>query len=160
MRGESRYVEALLQSSIKFEEGLSETVAEVQSSETLEELKYPNAIPTGIPEHELKRQYASYGYKRIPGALHPVSYTDNGRAKRALKEVYGNNRKLLRYTAAGADLFRVGKYLVLIKLTPPGDIYANCTCVDFAIRGRGNKMACKHIAGVIMEHYQSAKFSY
>lgn len=157
----SKYIEALLQSSLRFEEGLSETVAEVQSLKAQEELKYPNAIPIGIPEHELKRQYANYGYKRIPGALHLVSYTDNGRAKRAWDEVHGNNKKLLRYMATGVDLFEVkGKYLVLIKLTPPGEIYANCTCTDFAIRGRGNKLACKHIAGVIMEHYQSAKFSY
>ena len=158
MRGK-KYVEALLRSSAKFEEGL-ETAAEVEYSETGEELKYPNTIPVGIPEHELKRQYASYGYKRIPGALHLVTYTDSSRAKRAWGEIHGKTKKLMAYMGAGVELLKAGKYLVLIKLAPDGRIYANCTCADFAIRGRGNKMACKHIAGVIFEHYQSANFSY
>jgi len=45
--------------------------------------------------------------------------------------------------------YLVGEYLVKLQVASPDEVRASCECMDFAIRGRNRKAACKHIAAVL-----------
>ncbi len=51
-------------------------------------------------------------------------------------------------------LFRVGKYLVKIAVLPDREkVFGSCECMDFIMRMRHQKAACKHIAATLRAHY-------
>jgi hypothetical protein len=48
----------------------------------------------------------------------------------------------------GFQEFKVGKYLVRLAVHQK-EVLASCECMDFAVRGRNQKVGCKHIAAAL-----------
>jgi hypothetical protein len=45
--------------------------------------------------------------------------------------------------------YLVGEYRVKLQVASPDEVRASCECMDFVIRGRNQKAACKHIAAAL-----------